>query len=189
MEDVAIEEGFTYVVISPKGSKGVDQLTWRVKKSITHPDFNPDELSSNGNKSKNSEDDFDELMTEFARVNYDIALLSIEQDEDVLTSMSLEETPEFENVDITEVEEEEIFYDAQISNFTIQEPQSSAACFEIPNSISKAEEGSSVGGRADSGLFKLPLELERLSMERGRPDSGLPIRATCYLVGHSPMYK
>jgi len=132
-EEDEMSTDFSYVVLRETGQQ---KSAWRVVKWIIHPNYFLDwrDLLLSFNESARYHDitDLDsnlaQILSAIAKIDYDIALLKVEQDDSIFTSSM--EAQENEDV-LDEVIDDigDVWYDSLPSNDTLEEPHNSA-CVE-----------------------------------------------------------
>ncbi|XP_078492260.1 uncharacterized protein LOC100183060 isoform X2 [Ciona intestinalis] len=197
--DIVVEESesetdFKYVVIAPLASgesPHPGREAWKVSKWIIHPLYGEEVTRNNSDTSTTTAaPDVDAgLHGDASRVNYDIALLKLEPD-DGITSESVEDTDVYTDILNPPVGVDQyVAYDSNMgsSNMSMTTPLM-PACLETDRTPSTSTR---VRPSVQGGVFKLPPESERFSPDFSSilntpAETGLPTKAKCYLVGHSP---
>ncbi|CAK8690511.1 unnamed protein product [Clavelina lepadiformis] len=193
--DVADEESntFSYAVVSPLTHDTVEsgRSAWRVARWIVHPEYeiqqeyaNSSEAGANSKGELNVED----VRADANRIARDIALLKLEPDNSILAQNNLPSVAVTDDIGPPVGEEQYVVYDGTYSadDFNGTTGRSSA-CLEV----TKDETPSAmitVKHQKLTGSFVLPSESSRFPSLYESDAYSLPNRATCYSVGHSPIY-
>ena len=189
-EEGKIKTEFSYAVIQSNGTR---KSAWRVVNWIIHPNYVRDwrDLLLSKSQSARYEDitnfnsDMAQIRAEITKVDYDIALLKVEEDDSIISSSLVSQGIE----DVLDEEHEEtgdVWYDSLPGNNILEEPHNSACIEHMQQGHSSIEEVSNTrSSDPNIGAFKLPSERRRYDVNS--QDNTTPRRASCVKVGYSPI--
>lgn len=174
MEESAFK--FQYVLIEAKhAARNANQRrTWKVANWIIHPEYTGWFSEANRTGFGSTSTGWSQVQADVNSTNFDLALLKVTVDSSILEQPATEET----EVGVSQDGGDYVLYDSQISsdNSTTNE-------FGIAACLETSSPGSPTG---HTSAFRFPSEIERFPKDPAAPETGLPFRATCYAVGHSP---
>ena len=185
IEERGVRSAYTYVIVrTARSGQRESRSGWRVIKSIVHPNY-----TTSWRKTHRFESNLDpetiEVIAGLNQVNNDVALLKVEEDNDIFDETNLNRSESegdndagnfFDDITRSEGSGNE----SRDASTTQEEPQD-YICIEILENRRNPNRTSS-----SKGAFQFPSEQRRFY--RRLPDDNTPLKAQCVLVGHSPVF-